>query len=65
MRALTHVLALAFLVIAAIYAAVFLFLGGRSYYGTRAAGPRLCPRARASAPLRPGGDRRSGSSASR
>ncbi len=34
MRALTHVLALAFLVIAAIYAAVFLFFGGRSYYGT-------------------------------
>ena len=34
MRALTHVLALAFLVIAAIYAAVFFFLGGRSYYGT-------------------------------
>ncbi len=34
MRALTHVLGLAFLVIAAIYAAVFLFFGGRSYYGT-------------------------------
>ncbi len=34
MRALTHVLALAFLVIAAIYAAVFVFFGGRSYYGT-------------------------------
>ncbi len=34
MRALSHVLGLAFLVIAAIYAAVFLFFGGRSYYGT-------------------------------
>jgi hypothetical protein len=34
MRALTHVLFLAFVVIAVIYAAVVVWLGGRSYYGT-------------------------------
>lgn len=34
MRALTHVLFLAFVVIAVIYAAVAVWLGGRSYYGT-------------------------------